>query len=325
LALLLAAMGAAGGFWILERPQDSPGETVAVIRRRPATQAGEDPALAIEQIASQILSPAQMAVLREERSYHEAQAAADQARQAVKQAQQELDRRLDHFTRLAESARAKQADPPEPHSPSAATNTIELPLRAEAVRQLAELEAQRDALLERLLPAHPDVQAIDAEIEAAQARLSQFPREAPANTAPEPAVAVDSLATEVAQAAAAIAEQQRSLSQAGDRARQVSSAERQTAERLLRCTRDRVASISSTAAVAPDRSKPNRQTTFAALSIALVAGWLAGRGRPSPASAFHEPGQLEAAIGVPVVGVLSADDRRSEIGSRRHRPATALS
>ena len=398
----LAALGVAAAYWMLEPAEFSPGETVAAIRRRPMTRPGDDTAPAIEQIASQILSPSELgaalrqarpaspqseaerarsaealrgrlrvdvdpgdsagpwtitlrattdgdaarmaaivnalaerycqesqatAVAREEHAYRSAQKAAEQARKAAEQARQELDRRLDRSLRLAESNRAPQVAAARPRPGPAATVAEESAPRVEALRQLAELEAGRELLLERLLPAHPDVQAIEAEIEAARAQLGQLPPPAPerAGHAAEAGAeqeAADSLKQEVAQAAAAVAEQRRLLAQAEQHARQLDATERQMAERLLLYARDRVAHVSSPASVAPLRSMPSQGMRLAALSVALLAGWLACRSRPHRPAAFHDLHELAAATGVPIVGVLSAEGRRSKIPTS-DRPSAA--
>ena len=67
-AATLAVLGVAAAYWMLEPAEFSPGETVAAIRRRPMTRPGDDTAPAIEQIASQILSPSELgAALRQAR------------------------------------------------------------------------------------------------------------------------------------------------------------------------------------------------------------------------------------------------------------------
>ncbi|HEV7223486.1 MAG TPA: hypothetical protein VGN42_12345 [Pirellulales bacterium] len=304
-AAMLAATGVAAGWRLLEPAEISPDENVAAIREQDRRE---------QEIRA-------VAVAREERSYRAAQKAAAQSREAVDQARGELDLRLERFVRLAASKRAKQAAPPQPLAPPARTEVEEPPARVEALRQLQELEAGRESLLERLLPAHPDVQAIEAEIEAARAQLSQLPPPPPEQADHAPAQAgaeqeaADSLENEVAEAAAAVAEQRRSLSQAEQSARRLDAAERQAAERLPLYARDIIARASPPAPVASASSRPSRSTTLAALSVALLAGWLADRCRPRRSAAFHDVGELAAATGVPVVGVLSAAGGRSKIAA----------
>ena len=309
-------------------PGDSAGPWTITLR---ATTDGDAARMAaiVNALAERYCQESQAtAVAREEHAYRAAQKAAEQARQAVEQARHELDRRLDRSLRLAESNRAPQVAAARPRPGPAATEAEESPSRVEALRQLAELEAGRELLLERLLPAHPDVQAIEAEIEAARAQLGQLQPPAPerAGHAAEAGAeqeAADSLKQEVAQAAAAVAEQRRLLSQAEQRAEQLDVAERQMAERLLLYARDRVAHVSPSASVAPLRSQLGQGMRLAALSVALFAGWLARRTRPRRPAAFHDLRELAAATGVPIVGVLSAEGQRLKAATRKPQPAAA--
>ena len=382
---VLTLLGIAFAFTARYWAAASPTETVAVIRQRRTLAKSEDPAVAIERITRQILSPASLvAALRDaspsplpdeslaaaaeslrsqlrvevqpgagrqpwiisigcangareradvlivnrlaenyaqasesaemaqrKQAYEAARAASRRAAKWAEKSQREVDRQIDRLAQFVEvsrrsvSAAADQAAQPPPVENEGDEK------HAELAAQLAELEARRLAMLERLLPAHPEVLALDVEIDALRAQTAQLPSPMPLPAA-APRIksdvgsssATESIADELQQTWSELNSQRKVLADAMARSSQLAAVERLAAEQLQLRAHDEILTLSPPALSQP--SAAHHLWAFAA--VACLAGLLAGStwGRPKPraSDAFHDAEELELALGVPLVGVL---------------------
>ena len=256
-------------------------------------------------------------------AYRAAHAATERARKAAEQAKSELDRQIDRLVRWsvencsrpAAPAAAVASAPSEPkHSDDGAPQQL-----AEFKRRVAVLEAQRAALLERLLPAHPDVQSLDSELAAARSELNAAQAELPAPPAIPPttiAPAASPKATNAspsdiacsddatAKALADLAAQRKTFSRALARCAQLAIAERRQAQQAIARQQGANASITPAVITAGKyRATAWQSITLIGLFGMLVGGMLARPQQPSP-EVFSNGDELEAALGVPLLGVL---------------------
>ena len=143
---------------------------------------GEDAPL-INVLAEEYCRARQAAAVAEQQAaFHAARAATESARQSAEQSQRELDRQLDYLAeRVAALSNRGAAPEGMAAAPSASLSTASEPSpnKEEMQRRIAELEAQRATLLEKLLPAHPEVQEVDSELESARAELQKLDEESP--------------------------------------------------------------------------------------------------------------------------------------------------
>lgn len=385
--LTLAALGMALAIWILWPAvfSHSPSDAVAFVREHRTLRHGEDIAAAIEQTASQLLSPAVLveamrktagpfsteealaaaaenlrgrlrvdvdpsagkqpwtisirsaagedadivnalaeeycralqatAVAERMQAYQTAQAATERARQLAARSQIELDRQID---RLAERAKkssqprgaslAPTLSPPSGVSPA---NDEPSQRRAEAQQRVAKLESQRAVLLERLLPAHPEVQAAESELETARAELNALPPAWPPATAmptppgeSQPNPGLKREGDKAARELAALAARRKSYLQAAAHSSQLAAAERRAAEQALQRQQDEVVSMTPAINAAFSSSGPEWKTVSLIGLFALLSFLALFLRREHPPELFQDVDELESALGVPLVGML---------------------
>lgn len=268
---------------------------------------GEDAPL-VNVLAEEYCRARQAAALAEQQAaYHAAQAATESARRSADQSQQELDRELE---RLAEqvgvlSQRRAALEDAKAQSGSAMPEAGEpSPRRGELQTQIAEFETQRATLLEKLLPAHPEVQEIDSELEAARAELEKLAEESP-QAGPQADPSLPPKEDETDRILTDLAARRKSHSQASARAAQLVAAERQASEQALRRRQDEIVSMTPAPLSAPPTARPSWQALAPAGLLALLAVLALGRRRIASPDVFRDADELEAALGVPLVGMLA--------------------
>ncbi|HUY31164.1 MAG TPA: hypothetical protein VMV69_00180 [Pirellulales bacterium] len=193
---------------------------------------------------------------------------------------------------------------------------IEPPPGQELRRELEDLQARREALLQRMTPEHPDVKALDLEIAdcrrtfdrllaSPSARLAKSPDRPRLPVTRERSVvwdaAVDAQWQSLRRAAAAAASRHAELASAEDRAVAALAAARKT----------EVAEIAPAPAAGAVEVRAGWKNLIAVVSLGLLAALAMSGAWPAPAPAV-EPGatvdsvaDFEAEFGFPVVGVLS--------------------
>lgn len=416
LAVGTAALGAFGLYAAWASQHNFSGVIAAVVRMRRIERPGEDVALAVDQIASQILSPGNIKesirnsavgegirtdqelaeqterwrgrlrvdvepsdgkqpwtisvradsaekpeeaaslvnavaeiFLRSRREAAVAEAAAvlrtanarsDKVRQDAIRARHVLDELVDHCLKAltaseqatpgadpaAERARAETAG-------SSPANATPDPSR-QLSRELAELEARRAALLERLLPAHPDVQAIEREIVETRERSDRLSPQTPLpdirsesvdNASASPSAKInESVPSPKAETAAKIQHQRQALAQLETQLAADIAAERQAEGLLTQAQTDEFARV--------QEASVNSQSDHAfrmplAISISLLGaacGWMLARWTDRRSNAFTDVDQIEAALGLPVIGSLSiyAEEQPATTGLPLRRAAS---
>jgi hypothetical protein len=247
------------------------------------------------------------AVAQQQAAYRAAQAATENARHSAEQSQQEFDRQLE---RLAERVGALSNRSAASESMAADLNpslpaASELSPRKEELKgRIAELEAQRTSLLEKLLPAHPEVQEVDSEIEAAQSELQNLAVESPL-AEPQADVPLQPEENETERLLAHLAARRKVLSHALAKASQLAVAEREASEQALRRRQDEIASMTPATLPAQPAARPGWQMLAPAGLIALLVILAAGRRRIAAADVFRDADELETALGIPLVGMLA--------------------
>ncbi len=420
LAVGTAALGAFGLYAAWASQHNPSGSIAAVIRMRRTERPGEDVALAVDQIASQILSPGNIresirnsaagegihtdqelaeqterwrgrlrvdvepsdgkqpwtisvqadaaekpqeaaslvnavteVFLRSRREAAVAEAAAvlrtanarsDKARQEATLLRQELDELVDNCleaTTASEQATPETEPTAEPTRPetaessaaNAAISSAPDPSR-QLSRDLAELEARRAALLERLLPAHPDVQAIEREIGDTRERLGHLPPPEPrpdirqefaddASTSPSTKID-ESVPSQTAETAAKIQQQRQALARIETQLGADIAAERRAEELLMQAQTDDYSRVQQ-ASVDSQAVHAFRVPLAVLLSLLGAAcGWLLARWTDRRSSVFTHVDQIEAALGLPVIGSLSiyAEEQHVTIDSPSRRAAS---
>lgn len=262
----------------------------------------------INVLAEEYCRARQAAVVAEQQAaYRAAQAASESARRSADQSQQELDRELERLAEQVDALSQRRAAPevaktqsgsamPEAGEPS--------PRRRELQGQIAELETQRAMLLEKLLPAHPEVQEVDSELEAARAQLEKLAGESPP-AGPQADPSLPPKEDETDRILADLAARRESHAQAWARAAQLVAAERQASEQALRRRQDEIVSLTPAPLSAPATARPSWQALAPAGVLALLAVLALGRQRAASPDVFCDADELEASLGVPLVGMLA--------------------
>jgi hypothetical protein len=166
------------------------------------------------------------------------------------------------------------------------------------------LEAQRATLLEKLLPAHPEVQEVDSELKAARAELQKLADESPP-AGPQADPSLPPKKDETDRILADLAARRKSHSQASARAAQLVAAERQASEQALRRRQDEIVSLTPALLSAPQSTRPGWPALACAGLLALLAVLALGRRRIASPDVFRDADELEAALGIPLVGMLA--------------------
>ena len=252
-----------------------------------------------------------------------AAAATERARQAAEQSKIALDRQIDRLVRRAAESRRRPVMLPDaaPLLPTEAQHeNDEASLHlAESKRRVAELDAERAALLERLLPAHPEVQSLEADLAVARAELNSAhaalpaspvvppPPSAPTTTSqPNDAPPSDAANSEDATAMllADLSAQQKKFSRALARCNQLIAAERQQTEQAIARRQDPIISITPAANPAGERAAIDWPAIAVVGLFGVLVGGLLSRGSAPSPDVFRHADELESALGVPLVGVL---------------------
>lgn len=311
-----------------------PWSIFILVSQSPSPQAAQ----VVNAVAEQYCSSRRAAVAAEQRqSLRQTQTQAAKARKTAAGVREELEKQIDALMHAADAwaaARLAAADDDARNKRSEAKLAELAQRRKELAASIAELKARKTALLERLTPVHPDVRSIDGEIAVARRRLEQLPPEDPAPddeqlALPELPSTVDAQPSAAVEELKQTLEEIRKLRQALAKAESslelANLAEERAWQRIVEGDLSQVASIKAARAKTP--RSPAVEWPLAVLSGAvgaLVAWLLAARsGRES--EAFHDVDELEETLGLPVVGVLSADEhsmtqateRRSASGEMR--------
>lgn len=243
------------------------------------------------------------------------EAAHNLARQTVREASKALSEARGRLASAVTAAGSVQE--PEPASPVPANEDSEAPHLApprEAVRdrgfllgqQLADLESRRQTLSERLMPEHPEMKALDAEIAVLRTRLADQPPPQDAayvrRTAPEP-IAPSTRASDHQAVTAQIAELADELA-AAQAEYESAAAQERVAWQAINARRNGDVTQIEPAVVAsvPSAGQPWQRWLIASLcglmSFALVlAFW------PRPRLTFSTVEEVRAVTRLPVVAV----------------------
>ncbi len=295
--------------------------------RSPLSESPADAELRVNAVAAQYCSTLHAAaVAQAENTLKQAEADSDRARNTVELASASLESKLDAMTALLATrpyesragAKSDQASQIRKHAESSADLT---PQRQELDRELTELTARRTALLERLLPAHPDVQAIEGEIAAARAQLDKLPPDepSPAREGPSPSdlrereadtTSPPQMANAAVNAFQEVREQQQALANACSNAQKAGLAERLAAERLARAEGEPTSRMRA-AKIERQSTTLGWQPIILIAGLAAIASWTAARRQNDGSDAFQDVEEVEAALGFPVVGGLSATENRA--------------
>lgn len=188
----------------------------------------------------------------------------------------------------------------EPTGGSSSAAGRRSPLQA----QLDELESQRNSLAERLMPAHPEMRALDAQIAAVRAKLAEAPA---TDSPPTAAVPVPPRASPYGPAAnlPAIAQQWEALLVARRRQEAAASDERLTWKRVTQNRAGRSVEIVP-ASLAGSKGPTVAWWRAAAAGLAAwLAGWLVLAFWPSPTAPLTTLEQVRRATRLPVIAVPS--------------------
>lgn len=268
---------------------------------------GEDAPL-INVLAEEYCRARQAAAVAEQQAaFHAARAATESARQSAEQSQRELDRQLDYLAeRVAALSNRGAAPEGMTAAPSASLSTASEPSpnKEEMQRRIAELETQRATLLEKLLPAHPEVQEVDSELESARAELQKLDEESPP-VEPQADVPVQPEENETERLLADLASRRKVLSHALAKASQLAAAERHASEHALRRGQGDIVSMTPAPLPAPATGRSGWLTLASAGLLALFVIWSFSRRRAAAPEVFRNADELEASLGVPLVGMLA--------------------
>jgi len=235
--------------------------------------------------------------------------------------------------RFVDSAEQANADPrPEP-SPAPVGPTIRPnPEWVETNRELTAMQQRRSELLVKLTPAHPTVQALDGQIASVQNQLASIPAELPADPseiASTPRVDHDFVAPPVAESHSAAnppsAETQQSyrnllISAGNARENYRTALEAENAEWVpLRngsawSAMDRAGSVDLRPNGVDSQSLASSDRPFPIGAIAVLtllstfAGIVALRGAGRQTLTFASAAEIEATLGLPVLGRIGSED-----------------
>jgi hypothetical protein len=236
--------------------------------------------------------------------------------------------------RFVDSAEQANADPrPEP-SPAPIAPTIRPnPEWVETNRELSAMRQRRSELLVNLTPAHPSVQALDGQIASLQDQLASIPAELPVDPseiASTPPVDHDFAAPPVAESRPAVnapsAEMQqdyRNLLIAAGKAREnyQTALEAENTEwaefrnggsSSLALDRAGTVDLRPSDAVPQSLASDDRPFPIGAIAVltllSLFAGITASRGMSNPTPTFASEAEIEATLGLPVLGRIGRDD-----------------
>lgn len=309
--------------------------------RSSAASASDDATARVNAIAAQYCRNRQLAASAEPReAFRQTWTELEKARQAAAAMRRQLDAEVEALAKLAEAPTAPTTSEEETGDQAAAAEAERSNLarqRQELTEAISELETRRLSLLERLMPAHPDVMEIDDEISQARARLKRLPPEAPSpadhplrlTESPRAPVAPSTAAMgeEVAKRVAEVRKLRQSVAEAESNVDRAASKAQIAWERLAQAETAQVAWMTP---ATPEPLSPSNSDWPIAAAIAALGGialWLAtSRGRRDD-DVIHNAAELEAVLGFPVIGSLSAvhgpaelESRRDE-GERAHRAA----
>lgn len=236
---------------------------------------------------------------------------------AITKAQEKLQTQLRHLRCSLTDAEAMTAATAQARVPEGALTTtadagtaLVNKERAEIEQQLSDLEGRKASLLKDLTPAHPRVAALTTEIEQLRERQSRIPQaEKPAATEgrrksePETHPAAELLA-----ALERLITQQLAVERTAAECAGLTTAERAALKRLALAQGEAAAPVSLKR---PSRSTPPRwpgamiTVTFTVLAVLAVRLRRAPSQRPATDTRVTTAEELEAALGAPVLGVIS--------------------
>lgn len=263
-----------------------------------------------------------------EQAYREVHETAGRAQQLVRDAKSRLDAMLDQQAQAArEAARSAAARRAPPNAASPAM--IDNPDWVEQNHQLAELQQRRRGLLNERTPLHPAVQDIDNRIEQFERQLAAVPRQIPAGRsgappappAPPPVEEPANVTTSAVPtpSQAEIQQLQQTVEQAGRVHEDAIKAEQQSWQMRLQEPTIEVELASLQLESPPARSG------VSALLAALAAGvtMVTGLGMISAAMAIEPTAatvaEIQAALRVPIVGVIPQLDPAAKASAKRSR------
>lgn len=236
--------------------------------------------------------------------------------------------------RFVDSTEQATADPrPEP-SPAPIGPTIRPnPEWVALNRELSAMRQRRSELLVKLTPVHPTVQALDSQIANAEQQLASVPAETPAdpNEVPTTAAVEHDFVAPPARASSAAAnvpsaemqQDYRNLLIAAGNARDnyETAVEAENSEWAVlqnggssSLALDRAGSVDLRSSDADSRPLASGDRPFPIGAIAvltllsLFAGIAASRGMSSQTPTFASEAEIEATLGLPVLGRIGSDD-----------------
>ncbi len=243
-----------------------------------------------------------------EQTHRAAAAKLREATEDVRAADQSFQRALADAGRS--EGRDLPATPPTIEEPSlesaAATPAGARPARrAQLQSQLAELEAQRSALAERLMPAHPEMKALDTQIASLRAKLADTAAlETPGDVALPPPPAGEA-SKDAAPHWAGLHRQWQAVATARRQHETALAAERAAWEWLTRSKSGEPVEIVP-ASPAPSAAPEAGWWKSAATGLAAwLAGWLVLVCWPSPTAPLTTAEQVRRATRLPVIAVPS--------------------
>ncbi|MHB1034699.1 MAG: GumC domain-containing protein [Pirellulales bacterium] len=285
---------------------------------------------------------AETASNRAEGDYRAARQAAEMARRDRAKAETELDAFLDlHFAELTAAPSADFSRPPAPEGnpretsaplpasgPALTATSVAPPLgRTQANEVKAKLDAliaRRAELLVRMTPEHPEVQDLEAKIAELQQELATMgpygKPSGPAESSPSKDIAAPSRVDAVP-AEPALAAQHAEARRLYQTRKEVRDQAEESYDRLARA--ERVAWENRVVRSKPDLrvvefartpTRPDRPTRMLVTALAVVLAVFAGAGMAFAAgrgeATFASLAEVEAALQVPVVGVISGTSNR---------------
>lgn len=273
-------------------------------------------------VAEQYCRSRRAAAAAEQRqSLRQAQTEAAKAQKTSAAIRSQLESQIDALRQAAGSMAAASPARGEDnvHGEQQSVQRAELAQRREELAaSITELEARKAALLERLMPAHPDVRAIDGEIAAARGSLERLPPDEPSPddgfpALPEPPLAAGELPPDAAKKLAESLEEihklRRALSHAEANLERAELAERRAWQRIVEVDLSQVASMKPAIAAAPRPLANEWPLALLSGAVGALVAWLLGARGGSDADTFGDAEELEETLGFPVVGILSADDQ----------------
>ncbi len=247
------------------------------------------------------------------RSYQDTRQATEQARREY----QEATTRLAAFQKQQDEAAIHSSDSPRQPDLSPAPAMVDNPAWLDLDRQLATLSQRRSQLLIDRTPAHPEVQYVEAQIDALREAQAKVPRQIPNPTGQREAPSTPPATTlghilspanvaERAQAAAQLATLHVAVEQAKQKLDQLTQAERRAWQRQQAAPQIAV-QLASHSQVAG--KLPGFSSRLAGIALgggvlpAIITGLLTvGWRRDRPVSALAE---VQSLMPVPIVGVIS--------------------